>query len=317
MIRNNSCVKFSFSFFLFLIFQFEAFSQHPSFNINELLKSVKPEQPRIVYSFELQAKLDSMILKDTIANKDLKKLTVLAQQMLDRPVVDFSTSLDTGAQEFYKRIITLSFAARHTGRKEFFQKMRKEMEQATSLQSWQPQNFTTLSLMTLSVALGYDWLNTSLDGETKKKYNEAIYSKGLKYGLVEYEKVKPGQKIQEGDWINSATSSSVINNCGMLLGALSIARDFPQASANTIFYASNSLSGALRNFPLSIVQEIKKSDEINLFLTVSALKFALNRDFGISNSLGYKLINQSFKESSSDDLSEQQLFVYKYLLGAK
>jgi hypothetical protein len=189
----------------------------------------------------------------------------------------------------------------------------KELNSAIALSDWNRKGFPSMALMTTTVSLGYDWLNTTLDGEMKKKFNEAILNKGVKPGLIEYEKIKPGQKIPEGDWIYTANVNTIINNCGMMIGALAIARDFPQASANTIYYASSSLSNALRSFPLSIIQEIKERDEVSLFFTVNSMKFALNRDFGLSTSLGYKLIKQSFEESGKLKLNQQEKFIYKYI----
>jgi hypothetical protein len=69
----------------------------------------------------------------------------------------------------------------------------------------------------------------------------------------------------------------------------------------------------LRSFPLSIIQNIREQDEVHLFFTVNSLKFSLNRDFGISTSLGYKLIKQSFEESGKSRLNQQEKFVYKYI----
>ena len=174
-----------------------------------------PEHPRILLQKGEEKALKKKIQKDVVW-KDLHlSLLKEAEEMIKLPV---NERIKTGmrllgvSRENLRRIFILSYAYRMSGRTDFLKRAEAEMLKAASFSDWNPSHFLDVGEMTMSLAIGYDWLYEKLPKQTKEIVEKAIIEKGL---LPSYDK--------RYNWFLRAVHNwNQVCNAGMTFGALAI-----------------------------------------------------------------------------------------------
>jgi len=134
------------------------------------------------------------------------------------------------------RIYALALAARWTGDEKYARKAVENLLTVCAFKDWNPSHFLDTAEMSHAVGLGYDWLYSYLDVQTREKIKAALIKNGLEPGLSAYEK---------NWWAKSEFNWNQVCNGGMIIGALAIAETDPK-------YAEQIIPAAIRSLPLAL-----------------------------------------------------------------
>ena len=90
-----------------------------------------------------------------------------------------------------------------------------ELEAACALKDWNPSHFLDTAEMATAVAVGYDWLHSTLTAEQRTMCETALIEKAL----------KPARKIYNsgGGWSKPGNNWSQVCGAGIALGAAAVA----------------------------------------------------------------------------------------------
>ena len=89
------------------------------------------------------------------------------------------------SRESLKRVFALSYAWRMTGNPAYAERAEREMLACCSFEDWNPSHFLDVAEMSLSMAIGYDWLYDRLSETSRSIIRKAILEKGLYESLPE------------------------------------------------------------------------------------------------------------------------------------
>jgi hypothetical protein len=108
-----------------------------------------------------------------------------------------------------------AWAWRFTGEEKYKQRAIRELDAACALKDWNPSHFLDTAEMALAVAWGYDWLHDTLDGEQRKRYEDALLEKALRVADDLYRK--------EAWWTHPRNNWAQVCGAGIGLAAAAIA----------------------------------------------------------------------------------------------
>lgn len=123
-----------------------------------------------------------------------------------------------------KRIYYLSYAYRIMDDERYAQRAKEEMLAVCDFQDWNPSHFLDVGEMVMGLAIGYDWLHTYLDEQTKLKICNAILEKGFNEA-----------KDTKNAWFyRRANNWNSVCNSGLVFGALALFDKIPETSKEVI-----------------------------------------------------------------------------------
>ena len=168
-------------FFLcaFILSSFIASGQNNYVSTTEKL----PSHPRLLMMKGEEKSLKKSIKKDADWQKISNAILEEADLIIDLPLnerIKEGKRLLAVSRENLRRIFTLSYAYRMTGKQVYLKRAESEMLKAASFSDWNPSHFLDVGEMTMALAIGYDWLYPQLSAETRKTIEDAIIEKGLK-----------------------------------------------------------------------------------------------------------------------------------------
>ncbi|MGI8989185.1 MAG: heparinase II/III domain-containing protein [Bryobacteraceae bacterium] len=263
-----------------------AFAQSQGSQARDLLRTLKPEHPRLI---ALDREIDRIRLlarENAPARAILGELEREADRLQAAPVVEYKLNgprLLTVSREVLDRVHTLALLYRLDGKRRHLERAVRELHSAASFRNWNPSYFLDTAEMTHAFAIGYDWLHGSLDRYEKVWMREAILEKGLNQALPLYER-------QEG-WVTSRNSWNMVCNGGMTLGALAIADEEPEKCRAILQYALESIPRAISSYaPEGGWAEgpayWHDATRYTVYM-LAALDSSLGTDFGLSNIKGF------------------------------
>ncbi len=180
-----------------------------------------------------------------------------------------------------RRIYALAMAWRWTGDEKYARKAVENLLTVCAFKDWNPSHFLDTAEMSHAVGLGYDWLYSYLDAETREKIKAALIKNGLEPGLSAYKKTW---------WAQSEFNWNQVCNGGMIIGALAIAETDPTYAEQIIPAAVRSLPLALKSYgPDGAWGEGPGYWSYATHYTaygLAALQSALNNDFGLLQTKG-------------------------------
>ncbi len=138
------------------------------------------------------------------------------------------------------RIYALALAWRWTGEEKYAAKAKENLLEVCAFKDWNPSHFLDTAEMSHAVGVGYDWLYSYLDEQTRSAIKAALIEKGLKPGLEVYAK--------GGWWTTSEYNWNQVCNGGMIVGALAIAETDPSYAERVVPAAVQSLPRALKSY---------------------------------------------------------------------
>ncbi|ODS81007.1 MAG: heparinase [Cytophagaceae bacterium SCN 52-12] len=252
--------------------------------ISVRLKQLGGEHPRI-----LIRKGDIESLRDGIPGSAIKSRihhdileacdAILKMPQLERELE--GRRLLGKSRESLRRIFYLSYGYRMTGKQAYLKRAEEEILTVCHFSDWNPSHFLDVGEMTMSVAIGYDWLYDKLSEETRQLAREAIVEKGI----------KPSYNKDYNWFVKGTNNWNQVCHAGMVFGALAIAEFHPELSADVIQRAIEFVPNSMQFYaPDGAYPEgymyWDYGTTFNVLL-IDAIEKAFGEDFGLSRQEGF------------------------------
>lgn len=207
---------------------------------SEVLVTLDKSHPRLMMKDKDLEKLKQQYEKDKILQKCIKDSLREADTCVGKPMLTYrkvGPRLLSVSRECLRRIYALGLAYRWTSQEKYAQKAVENMLTVCAFKDWNPSHFLDTAEMSHAVGLGYDWLYSYMDADTREKIKAGLIKNGLKPGLDGYN--------TNVWWSRSEHNWNQVCNGGLIVGALAIAESDPQ-------YAEQIVPAAVQSLPLAI-----------------------------------------------------------------
>jgi Heparinase II/III-like protein len=204
---------------------------------------------------------------------------VLTKTPLERKLT--GKRLLTVSNEALKRIYYLSYAYRMTKETKYAERAEKEMIAVCEFENWNPTHFLDVAEMTIAVAIGYDWLFSSLSETTRVKVRQAILENAF----------TPANDKKYAKFYKASNNWNQVCNTGLVFGALAIYEDEPKIAQQIIDKSLQSIPIATQSYgPDGAYPEgymywgYGTGFQVSL---LAALETALGTDYNLSKDKGF------------------------------
>ncbi len=194
--------------------------------------TVKKSHPRLLLLKGEEAQIRKKIAGDAFLASMHRYIIRTSDSILNEPVVKYEligNQLLKVSRKALTYIYYLSYSWRMTSDDRYAARAKKELLNVASFKSWNPTHFLDVSEMVTAVSIGYDWLYSYLDGETKARLREAIIQKGLYESLPEKATGK-----SHYSWLKKKNNWNSVCNTGMALGAITVYESDPELAQKII-----------------------------------------------------------------------------------
>lgn len=182
------------------------------------------------------------------------------------------------SREALRRVTTLAFVYRLTGEQRFALRAEAELSNVCSFSDWNPSHFLDTAEMAAAVALGYDWINDTLQDEARDEIQASLVEKALVHCRG------------NASWRTAEHNWNSVCYAGLALGALVIAEDEPELAAEVLDAARNHNPRVLATYgPDGVYPEGPAYWHYGtLFqaILVEGLRSAVGDDLGLASSPG-------------------------------
>jgi hypothetical protein len=247
---------------------------------------LKPH-PRLLASTDRIAEIRKLVRSDEQAKAYYGDLRDQAYQIMSRRPIEYKLigpRLLDKSRTCLQRVYVLAFLWRLDQRPEHLRRALTELHAAAAFPDWHPPHFLDVAEMTHAFAIGYDWLFDGLTQPDRDLLAKAIIEKGLDPGLAAY--------ASKAFWVAPHNNWNQVCNGGLGLGALAVG-DVDKDKANAI------LNNALSSLPPAMLLYAPDGGWIEgpgywAYATqyavnlVAALESSLGRDYGLSESAGFR-----------------------------
>jgi hypothetical protein len=180
--------------------------------------SEKPH-PRIWFPQSYEGSVREKIAKDPLAGRLNKAVMAQAEKILTartcRYEIPDGKRLLSESRLAIHNTLHSAWAWRMGGGEKFRLRTIAELEAACALKDWNPSHFLDTAEMATAVAIGYDWLHSTLTPEQRTMCERALIDKALKPAKAVYTK---------GNWWSKPGNNwSQVCGAGIALGAAAIA----------------------------------------------------------------------------------------------
>jgi len=131
------------------------------------------------------------------------------------------------------------WAWRLSGEEKFRLRTIAELDAASALKDWNPSHFLDTAEMATAVALGYDWLHSTLTTSQRDRYARAIIEKALRPAKSDLD--------QKRHWTKPRNNWAQVCGAGIAIAAASVAESDPDL-AESLFEACGKLVGDCEKF---------------------------------------------------------------------
>ena len=246
--------------------------------------AVEKGHPRLFANAEGFAGIRQGVKKGSLREFALKHVVMRADFLLETHPLDRTMTgrrlIYVSRKELY-RITTLAMAYRVTGERRYLERALREMKAVCAFQDWNPSHFLDTAEMSLSVAIGYDWLYDGLSEVERREIRDGLARNGLDAGM------------KGGWWAKADNNWGQVCRAGMIAAALSLADD-PALRADCVKMLRESVEA------LPISMKMLAPDgcfpegpvywwygvSFNAF-AIAMLESACGSDFGLSNLPGF------------------------------
>ncbi|MBL7153384.1 MAG: heparinase II/III family protein [Phycisphaerae bacterium] len=204
-----------------------------------VLKTLDKGHPRLMLKDKGLQSLKAQYAEDKVLQKCIKDVISRAESYVNKPVLKYNKvgpRLLSVSRECVSRQYALALAYRWTGEEKYAKKAVDNMLAVCAFKDWNPSHFLDTAEMAHAVGVGYDWLYSYMDADTRAKVKAGLIKNGLEEGLTAYKKLW---------WARSEHNWNQVCNSGLIAGALAIAESDPK-------YAEQIVASAVKSLPLAI-----------------------------------------------------------------
>ncbi len=256
---------------------------------DDILKTLRPNHPRVYVTDDDLARVRESIDHDPLAKQWRDTLRAFAAKMLDEPVVEHALvgpRMLGQSRAALRRISTLAGMYRIDGRtdKRLADRARAEMLALARFDDWNAsQSYLDVAKCTNAMAIGYDWLFDELSPQDRATIREAIVTKGLNEGIKAY--------VTRHWWTTADHNYAIVCCGGLTAGALAIADESPELARSILALTRTTITLPMSRYaPDGGWHESPAywnyATRYNVFY-LEALRSALGTDFGLSDSAGF------------------------------
>ncbi len=214
-------------------------AQETPVDSSKVLSTLEKYHPRLMLNDKDLGHLKVLYAKDKVLQKCLSDVLKDADKCAEKPMLTYrkiGPRLLSVSRECVHRIYALGLAYRWTGDKKYAEKAAENLLTVCAFKDWNPSHFLDTAEMSHAVGVGYDWLYSYLDENTREKIRAGLVKNGLEPALIAYKK---------SWWPKSEHNWNQVCNGGMIIGALAIAESEPQ-------YAEKIVNSAIKSLPLAL-----------------------------------------------------------------
>ena len=207
-----------------------------------VLKTLDKSHPRLMLKDKDLKRLKKLYAKDEVLQKCLRDVLKDADDCAEKRMLTYrkiGPRLLHISRECLHRIYALGLAYRWTGEQKYAEKAVENLLTVCAFEDWNPSHFLDTAEMSHAVGLGYDWLYSYLDVETREKIRAGLVKNGFEPALSAYKR---------SWWSKSEHNWNQVCNGGMIIGALAIAESEPRYAEQIIILAIESLPRALKSY---------------------------------------------------------------------
>ena len=208
-----------------------------------VLRALDKAHPRLMLKDAELQKLKVRCKSDPILRKCVADVMKDADSCLKkRPLVHkkIGPRLLHVSRDCLRRTYSLALAWRWTDEKKYADKAIENLLTVCAFKDWNPSHFLDTAEMSHAVGVGYDWLYSQIDEETRKRIRAGLIKNGLEPGVTGYEK--------KHWWSRSSHNWNQVCNAGLAVGALAIADTDPKYAQAIIPAAVKSLPRAIKTY---------------------------------------------------------------------
>lgn len=209
----------------------------------EFLSSLRPGHPRLVLSPSRASALRALVATDPTARSQFTRLAQVGQRLLDTPIgsrITAAARTVPGIRRTIDRITCLALLHVIDGDTRWSMRASEEMRALTDATDWNPSYFLDVAETTGAMALGYDWLYTSLDDDTRNAVRTSIVEKGLRAMDAAFR--------QQSTWVTAGNDWTSTCNAAAIVAALAVATDEPDLAHAVASRAMSALPVALASY---------------------------------------------------------------------
>ena len=194
--------------------------------VNAAMKKLAPH-PRLLLT---DAKLDAVRRKidaDSRWKQYYNSLQKSGDTLYERPSIEYRMTgrrLLGVSRDALQRIFTWSFLYRYTKDVKYAERVEQELLAIATFPDWNPSHFLDTAEMTTAAAIGYDACFDTLSPESRNTIRTAILEKGITASL----------DPKNQGWFRNTANWNQVCHAGMMYGALAVAGDEPEFSADEI-----------------------------------------------------------------------------------
>ena len=251
-----------------------------------VLATLEKAHPRLVLKDDDLARLKTLIDKDPLLRKCVRKMLERADGICQEPALVYQKKgprLLHVSRACVNRIYTLGLAWRLTHNGKYAEKATENLLAVTAFTDWNPSHFLDTAEMSHGVGVGYDWFYHYLDETARERIRTGLIEHGLKQGLSAY-------FVKKAWWTDVNHNWNQVCNGGLIIGALAVADTHPDYARRIIPHAVADLPKALVEYgPDGAWGEGPGYWNYATSYTVyalAALESALGTDFGLSRIKG-------------------------------
>ena len=253
----------------------------------EILKTLKPEHPRLLATSADFARLKEQVQTDPQLKKWHASLQAQAARILKDPPSQYEIPdglrLLATSRRVLGRIQTLGLLYRVDGDRRYAERAWLELNTAAAFTNWNPRHFLDTAEMTHAFAIGYDWLYDYWTPEQRATLRTAMVEKGIKLAM----KIETEHRW----WAAVRHNWNQVCNGGIGMGALALADEEPQLAGEFLHAALKSIQIAMAEYgPDGAWAEgpgyWHYATTYNVTI-LAALQTALGTDFGLTKIPGF------------------------------
>ncbi len=210
----------------------------------QLPKAVGKSHPRIILTPTSLASIKSNISTNPRMREWHSKFIFDAKALLKEPVSKYEIPdgkrlLET-SRRVLNRVQTFSLAYLTTNDDSFLAAAWAELSAAATFQDWNPSHFLDTAELAHAVAIGYDWLYSSLTPVQREYLRKALVDKAFSPAIKAYD--------SKADWTNATHNWNTVCNSGLAIAALAIADESPEPAGQILHNALNSVTKSLTSY---------------------------------------------------------------------